>query len=216
VVQDRDLAKHPSREDELAAVVRIRRDPFGMRRRYGTWRGLARLGLAQLDCATGRTRVFTRVNWNQVNRLVFVCRGNICRSAYAEWRARALGLPAASFGLATTTGVGADAEARRAAVARNLDLSMHRTTDATDFLLRDGDLVVAMELRHVAWVRRLFTDPEPHQVTLLGLWSRPRRPHIHDPYGLDRPYFDSCFSVIDSAVTALSSRLRRPQGHGPG
>ena len=216
MAQDRDLAKHPSREDELVAVVRNRRDPFGVRRRYGTWRGLARLGVAQLDCATGRTRAFARVNWDQVDRLVFVCRGNICRSAYAEWRARALRLPAASFGLATTTGVGADPEARRAAAARKLDLSPHRTTAAADFSLCDGDLIVAMELRHVAWVRRLFVDPAPHQVTLLGLWSRPRRPHIQDPYGLDRSYFDSCFSVIDSAVATLSTRLCRPQVHGPG
>ena len=213
MAQYRKPRKHPSRED---GEVVTDHDPFGVRSRYGTWRGLVRLGLAHFDHATGRTRELARVNWGQVDRLVFVCRGNICRSAYAEWRARALGLPAASFGISTTTGIGADPDASDAAAARMLDLSLHRTTDAADVALHSGDLIIAMELRHVAWLHRLLVDPQPHQVTLLGLWSHPKRPHIHDPFGLDRSYFDSCFSVIDSAVATLSARFRSPQGHRHG
>ena len=190
------------------------RDPFGVRRRYGTWRGLVRLGLAHFDHATGRTRALTRVDWDRVDRFVFVCRGNICRSAYAERRARAFGLPAASFGISATTGIGADPDAADAAAARMLDLSPHCATDAADFALYGGDLIVAMELRHIALLHRLPIDPQRQQVTLLGLWSDPKRPHIHDPFGLDRSYFDSCFSVIDSAVATLAARFRGPQRHG--
>ncbi len=47
------------------------------------------------------------------------------------------------------------------------------------------------------------------QVTLLGLWSRPERPHLHDPHGLADDYFRTCFRLIDSAVEAMVARLGR-------
>jgi protein-tyrosine phosphatase len=40
----------------------------------------------------------------RVRRLVFVCHGNICRSAYAHVLARRAGARVASFGLSTATG----------------------------------------------------------------------------------------------------------------
>ena len=40
-----------------------------------------------------------QIKWEDVDRLVFVCTGNICRSAYAEYKARSLGMSATSFGI---------------------------------------------------------------------------------------------------------------------
>src|SRR5688500_11705046 len=82
-------------------------------RRFGTYRGLIRLGLAHAEHTSGRLRPFIRHDLGHVNRLVFVCQGNICRSSFADHLARSLGIPSVSFGLATTTGMRADPTAMR-------------------------------------------------------------------------------------------------------
>jgi protein-tyrosine phosphatase len=45
------------------------------------------------------------------------------------------------------------------------------------------------------------------QFTLLGLWSKPRRVHIHDPHRLSEAYFDRCYATIDSAIANIAGLL---------
>src|SRR4051812_1003209 len=71
-------------------------------RRYGTYRGLIRLLLAQAESKAGTLGSLTHPALNRTRRFVFVCSGNICRSCFADTVARSLGLPSASFGLSTT------------------------------------------------------------------------------------------------------------------
>jgi len=176
-------------------------------RRYGTHRGLIRLLLAHAELCTGRLDALTQVDFQATQRLVFVCQGNICRSAFADWYARSKGLPCASLGFAT----GGDAPAHPTAIetARRfgIDLTRHRTTDLEDFAFRPGDLALVMEIRQV---KRLAPSLAGHdaQLSLLGLWARPKRPHIHDPNHLNMEYFETCFQAIASAVDGLEEQLR--------
>ena len=175
--------------------------PSPLTRRFGTARGLARLLLSYGQAALLLPR---RVPdpWS-VRRLVFVCQGNICRSAYAEEASRARGLAAASFGLSTLSGKPAYPPAVAAAAVLGRDLSAHRTTRREDFEPRPGDLLLAMEVRQLG---RLAADPAlagaPRD--LLGLWARPPVPHLHDPYGLDPAYMATCLARIETAVEALA------------
>lgn len=169
--------------------------------RFGSRRGLVRLALSHLEVLAGNAA--PRRTREPVGRLVFVCHGNICRSAYAEAVAHRLGVPAASFGLSTTTGKSANAQATAAAARRGVDLSMHVTTDVDDFIARPGDLLLAMEPRHM---RKLAADPRMAAVPrdLLGRFAG--FPHLHDPYELSDAYFDTVFARIDRAV-AKAARL---------
>lgn len=182
--------------------------PAPVRRRFGTARGLARLWLSQLAAARGRYRRYESVRWDKVRRLVFVCSGNICRSPYAEARAAAAGFPALSVALRGGTGQPADPVARRAAAAAGLPLDAHRSTALADAALGPGDLLVAMEPWQADLVAARHADDPSVQVTLLGLWTRPRRPHLHDPHTLCADYFATCFRLIDSGVDAILARLR--------
>jgi protein-tyrosine phosphatase len=179
-----------------------------IRARFGTHRGLVRLALSHLDSASGRLAYAKAVDWGRVERLVFVCAGNICRSAYADRKAAAMGLPTASFGLSACTGQPANEVAARVAAHRGVDLGPHRSMAAGDFIGRPSDLQLAMEPRQGAAMRPGFTAAAG-QLTLLGLWARPPRPHIHDPYSLDEAYFETCFDVIDSALGSIAERLCR-------
>ena len=173
-----------------------------LRVRYGGRRGWARHGATRLLHALGGLRRYEAVDWGRVGRLVFVCQGNLCRSPYAEARARALGLPAASFGL-EAGGEAADPVARAVARRRGLDLGRHRPRPAE--ALRPGDLLLGMEPWQAG--RLLDAAPPGAQVSLLGLWARPARPHLQDPYGLPAAYFDTCFAVIDNAVAWVARHL---------
>ncbi len=175
---------------------------------YGRRAGWLRHHLARALDRLGAFEPLRRVRWNDVERLVFICQGNICRSAYADARARLAGLASASFGLAARDGDRANPAAVERAAARGVDLSAHRAASASAALLRPGDLVVAME---PVQLRGLASIAPSAPATLLGLWARPPRPHLEDPYGLSLAYFDTCFDVIDGAVAEFA-RLA-PRAH---
>jgi protein-tyrosine phosphatase len=172
-----------------------------LKARYGTARGLVRLLLSHAQHAGGRAWI-KAPDPAGVRRLVFVCQGNICRSAFADVLARRMGAETASFGLSTSAGDTAHPPAAEAAAELGVDLSAHRTSRVQDYEPRDGDLLLAMEVRQLA---RIAADPRLSHLprSLLGLWARPRRPHLHDPYSLDQRYMLTCLRVIETAVIRL-------------
>ena len=122
---------------------------------FGTSRGAIRLALSYLEVASGMDNQ-NKIELRKIKRLVFVCHGNICRSAYADVLARNAGIAVASFGLSTATGKMAHPPVIEEARKRGVDLSQHRSTAKEDFDLREGDYLLAMETRHL---RKLAKDP---------------------------------------------------------
>jgi protein-tyrosine phosphatase len=169
---------------------------------FGTARGLIRLGLSYGEVITGQDAALAP-DPATVKRLVFVCHGNICRSAMADVVAQRGGLNAVSFGLSTDQGKPAHGPAIEAASALGYDLTAHKATRVQDFVTQAGDLLLAMETRHL---RKLAALPHvaktPRQ--LLGLQLSPPIPHLHDPYELDPAYMPVCLKRVIRAVEALS------------
>lgn len=173
---------------------------------HGSFRGMVRSILAQLEYVMGRLKRHTCPAVSQVDRLVFVCLGNINRSAFAERVAHSLGANTCSIGLRTTTGAPAFLKAVETAPKFGLDLTHHRATDLTDYLFRDRDLLLVMEIRHA---RQLVAAGIPKaSIALLGHWASPHRIHLHDPHTLSDAYFRTCFTLIHSAVHGLVDELR--------
>jgi protein-tyrosine phosphatase len=178
---------------------------------HGTTRGFIRTLLAQLEFVLGRIDPLTNPATSQVDRLVFVCLGNINRSAFAEQVAHALGVNTCSIGLSTTTGAPAFDTAIKTAPLFGLDLTSHRATDLRDYSFRNTDLLLVMEIRHV---NRLAAAGIPRKsIALLGHWASPHRIHLHDPHTLSDAYFRTCFTLINSAVHGLVAELRA--AHSP-
>ncbi|MYM66716.1 phosphotyrosine protein phosphatase [Pseudoduganella sp. FT55W] len=176
-------------------------------RRHGTWRGAVRWLLARAALRLGLLEAYRLRRPERVRRVVFVCLGNICRSAYAHRVAAGLGMPAVSIGLSTGTGAGSPDSAQRAAERRGDDLSEHRATDFRDFTPLPGDLFLAMEIRHARELQRRLAVHAEVQIVLLGLWCDPPSPHLHDPYTLSDAYFDHCFARLHQAVHGLHRTL---------
>lgn len=171
-------------------------------RQFGTARGLARLMLAYGEVALGRAAQRPPADPDDVRRLVFVCHGNICRSAFADALARKAGLNTASFGLSTSSGKGAHPPVVEAARDRGHDLAAHRTTCLADYAPMPGDLLLAMETRHL---RKLAADARLAHLPrlLLGNFIRPPLPHLHDPYTLSDGYMRVCLMRIERTIPAL-------------
>jgi protein-tyrosine phosphatase len=176
-------------------------------RQFGTFRGLVRLGLAYAELGTGRLARFQLRRPESVRRLVFVCHGNICRSAIAHRIALTEGLPVASLGLSTSTGASSPEQAVAAAARAQVDMSTHRATDFKDFDVQPGDLFLVMEVRQAHKLRQRLGSRDDVHVCLLGMWGSPVMPHLHDPFTLSDAYFDTCFRRVKTAVRGLAQAL---------
>lgn len=172
-----------------------------IQRTFGTFRGLIRLGISYGEVVLGMSATRQPVA-SEVKRLVFVCHGNICRSAFADVVARDLGMNVASFGLSTDSGKTAHPPVIAEAARRGIDLTAHRTTRVEDFKPEPGDLLLAMETRHL---RKLAANGAVAALprVLLGRWANPPFPHLHDPYELNPAYLLVCLDRIEAAVKRL-------------
>lgn len=174
---------------------------------FGGKRGVLEHVRARTMYALGVYRGARDIEWSTVRRLVFVCKGNICRSPYASIKARSLGVAGVSFGLYAMEGTSADPAAAKNALQRGIDLSAHRSARLESTCLTDGDLVIVFEPAQLLEVRQRIGDRT--LAALLGVWSRPIRPHIEDPYGRSDRYFQQCFSVIDRNIAELLGYMVR-------
>lgn len=177
---------------------------------YGGRRAYAAHLSARALYALGKFRSAENIAWDAIARLVFVCHGNICRSPYASARARALGVKAISFGLDASDGMHADESASQNALVRRLDLSIHCSARLRAPVLAQGDLIVVFEPGQLSRMREKSIAGLAG-ITLLGIWTQPTRPYIHDPYGRSDRYFQSCFSAIDRNVQELVTRITAHQ-----
>lgn len=149
-----------------------------------------------------------RIEPSRINRIVFVCKGNICRSAYAKAYVRAqYDFEVASAGLDAIAGMSANASAQECAHGRGVDLSNHTSRPVHDLTATKSDLFLAFEPAQAQQLKRVYSESIGSQVALLGCFGRDYLPYIHDPYGLSNAYFEVCFSRIESSVDGLMQAL---------
>jgi len=179
--------------------------------RYGSRRGFVRAYWHRLLYLLGRYRKYRRIDWSAIDRVVFVCKGNICRSAFAEAVARSLGVESISCGISTIVAAPANLDAIRTARELGYDLEGHKTTPIMYLALKKTDLLVAMEPWHADFlVRHLYRS---HHYTMLGLWPRPVLPCVPDPYGLSPSYFKKCFTYIEKSVNEIVTELKKSRAN---
>ena len=179
-------------------------DKFGSRRACVSFLG------HQVGYSLGAYRHYLNIDWSRVDRLVFLCRGNICRSPLGEYAARSAGAAACSAGLSCGEPRAADPRAIDFAVARGLPLDRHLTMAVQELPLGDGDLIVGMEPVHLAELMELGITRG--QRTLLGLWCAPRRPFIADPFCANIRYFHYCEELVVQGAVALAAAMRQQAG----
>jgi len=143
----------------------------------------------------------------QIERIVFVCRGNICRSALAhEYFKRHCDFPVCSFGLDTTAGKHANTRVIEFSKIQGIDISNHRTARVEDYEYKATDLLVCMEPWQGRQVKELFPTSK---TTLLGLFLTSSKPYLHDPYASLDPYVYKCIKLVTESVDNLINFLQQ-------
>ncbi len=174
---------------------------------YGSNRGLYNFIKYKVFYRLGQYAQCKKIDWARVNRIVFLCHGNICRSSLAEYYARQLGANTISCGLACRGNDPADKRAIAFAADLGLDLTVHKTTNIKDVVFNHDDLLVAMEPAHLDGIKK--HNAQKAQVTLAGLWSNNNKSaYIHDPYSAIDEHFSICGNKILGAVRGLVEQLR--------
>ena len=174
-------------------------------------RALLRRLIGRLHLALGRFDNLRCIDAERIERFVFVCRGNVCRSPYAEAAAKSLGLSATSCGVDVSHSAPAESMAVRAALLRGKNLSECMSRSIFDVPLDSSDCLVVMDSSHLPAARDVAARVGC-QVTLLGLWRTPFVPEIADPYGRPLQNFRQCFNEIDEALAGLANRIEQSQG----
>ncbi|GAA4358704.1 low molecular weight protein-tyrosine-phosphatase [Variovorax defluvii] len=143
-------------------------------------------------------------------RVLVVCTGNICRSPLAAaMLSRDLsGRTIASAGLAAPVGAPADPMALEFAAARGLDLSAHRARHVTLAMCQTADLILVMELRQQAELRRRYPQVWGKVFRLGGVDGF----DIADPYRKPRKAFEAACVEVVAGAAAWSDRIRQLEG----
>tara|TARA_R100000306_G_scaffold62494_2_gene71200 strand:+ start:51965 stop:52753 length:789 start_codon:yes stop_codon:yes gene_type:complete len=179
---------------------------------HGGKRALLKSLRSHICSIFGRYRSLARIEFDRVQRVVFFCKGNINRSAYAACLLKSLAaVETSSFGLSANDSDAASVQALERACRDGLDLTNHITTSFSSFKVRDGDLIVGFEPGHVALLSRLVhAENKSLQFTLAGLWSQPKSPYVQDPIVRSEQYYERCFDLIASSVNEISRLLAKP------
>jgi protein-tyrosine phosphatase len=158
-----------------------------------------------------------------VGSVLFVCKGNICRSPFAEHVAQKLNLDDrtraitfASAGLHVSRPKSPPPEAIRTAEKFGVGLDQHFSQGVSADLMARFDMVVAMEIwqweelieRYPDFGRKFFVLP-----LLVAQAHDPRRGYaafnIEDPYGRSHAAFEQCFLRIERCVGEFLTGLPR-------
>ena len=155
------------------------------------------------------------VTEKKIENILFVCKGNICRSPLAEayFRSRLLpdsGISVSSAGVSMTGGKPAHPHARAVAQHHGLTLHDHHTTQ----IVREmkikirADLILVMELSQLSSLLKLC--PRVRQkVYVLSEFNGSRNKDIADPFSGPVKEFHVCFQIIRDSCDGLLSQVCR-------
>lgn len=145
----------------------------------------------------------------QARRLLFVCYGNINRSALAEQYFRQGGertdVTAASAGFHPQHGRPADPVMQQIAAERGIDLGGCASQTVDRAMLEAADVIFVMDRGQLEQIRTLFPDAYP-RTHLLGMAAGDAA-EIADPYGREPAVYARCLAQVTAAVDAVGALL---------
>lgn len=152
---------------------------------------------------------------------LFVCRGNICRSPFAEHLAKRIAKKNQPFqfhfgsaGIEVGNVVPPPDLAKEVAKNFGVNLDAHLSKSILQVELKGYDMVVVMEVKHLKVLARQFPELG-NKIFLLPFFETmnscrifgSNRYNIPDPYGKDRDEFIRCFKRIKVCVEHMLTEV---------
>src|SRR3990167_4366968 len=133
------------------------------------------------------------------NNILIVCICNICRSPAAEgfvadyFEKNNLSRAVASAGIHALVGEGAASHTTKIMKdVYGIDVSAHRARQLTTSMMRDHDLILAMESGHVEFLKKNYPFAAG-KTFVIGRW---REIEIDDPYRQSEDIFEKRIALI--------------------
>ncbi|BCA54100.1 hypothetical protein W02_12400 [Nitrospira sp. KM1] len=151
---------------------------------------------------------------HSVGTVLFLCKGNVCRSPFAEVyftdRIKKEGYPiiVKSAGIETTPGKPAHRLAQEVALQYGISLRSHATTLLFHDLVNQADLIFVMEVAQKDRVTRLYPDAK-NKIFLLGRFCGTGSLDIDDPYSGTEKDFKVCFDRIKESCELVCDQLAK-------
>lgn len=148
----------------------------------------------------------------RVQHVVFICKGNICRSAFAEYYFRLRGpsekTRVESSGLDVDQGVFSPPEAVQTSRLFGVDLSRHRSKGLGECDLEGADLIIPMEYPQLRRLVAMYPQYSKKAVLLRDFAPFPANVfcNIHDPFGQGLDEFQRCFALMRQCLDGLARR----------
>ena len=148
---------------------------------------------------------FTRTH---INHVVFVCKGNICRSAFAEFYLKSKVnelIKVESCGIEVDKEMPSPHDAIQVSKEFNVDLKHHMSKDLRSCNLEDADIIACMEYFHVESVLGKFPNFKNKTVLLrqFSSWNNRILLNIDDPYEGGYQTYKKCFQIITNAIDRM-------------
>ncbi len=203
-----ELAKQTLRDVAKRAVPGWLREDLRISRSLGGTTGRLYLR-SRAVTALGRGKQPSRLP-RGTQSILFVCHGNIIRSALAEalLKSAALGkVRVSSAGVGAQPGRGPDERACAAAREMGITLDGHRARSVTREILAETDVVIVMDELNEAFL--LTQHPQAKsKLRFLGEWNPRRRSRIVvDPYRGSSKDVRACAREIQACVAELAKML---------
>jgi protein-tyrosine phosphatase len=139
--------------------------------------------------------------------VLFLCKGNICRSPFAECYLDDIGIDGIqSAGFKAKNNDRSPPKAINVAKAFDVDLENHSPQQADEEIISDSDIVFIMDISNYMELKETYPQ-KLNNVYLLGLFDQSYSyPIIPDPFGGSEEDFLNTYSRISSIIDWLFSK----------
>ena len=154
----------------------------------------------------------------KINRIIFVCTGNTCRSPMAEYLLRELiqnseeldqeNWEIISAGISAVKGVKANEKTEEVMSELNIDTSGHLTRGIDDIDLNKSDIILTMSRKHSRFLILEHPDLADNIFTLKEFAENENGKDIEDPFGLSLKFYRSTRDEIKAELKNILLKLK--------